>query len=270
MFNPLRTLFTQLLPLESQSITFNTLDKKTISVFILLPLCLSMIHYVGQYSFLREGLLTIGVLSVVEALDALVNASASNNLNTLAYWVFTLFVFYVIVPVLTIRFLFREKVADYGLRFKGAFKELHLYVIMLLVMIPLVIYFSSTSSFQVRYPFFKTYHGNLLWSDLLIWEFFYILQFFALEFFFRGFVLFGLKPKLGIYSVFIMTIPYCMIHFGKPFPETLAAIIAGLVLGFLSFRSQSIWLGVLIHCSVGLGMDLAALWQKGQLNGLLP
>lgn len=229
-----------------------------------------MIHYVGQYSFLREGLLATGALSLVEVLDALVYAPAFNNLNILAYWVFTLLVFYVIVPVLTIRFLFREKVADYGLRLKGTFRELHLYVIMLLVMIPLVIYFSGTSSFQARYPFLKTYHGTLSWRDLLLWESLYMLQFFALEFFFRGVVLFGLKPKLGIYSIFIMTIPYCMIHFGKPFPETLAAIIAGVVLGFLSFRSQSIWLGVLIHCSVGLGMDLASLWQRGQIQALLP
>ncbi|MBE7525992.1 CPBP family intramembrane metalloprotease [candidate division WWE3 bacterium] len=64
---------------------------------------------------------------------------------------------------------------------------------------------------------------------------------------------------------FVMVIPYCMIHFGKPMPETFAAIIAGVVLGFLSLKSKSIWLGVMIHCSVALTMDLCALYRKGLL-----
>jgi len=60
-----------------------------------------------------------------------------------------------------------------------------------------------------------------------------------------------------------MSIPYCMIHFGKPFPETMAAIIAGIVLGTLSLKSRTIWMGVMIHYSVALTMDISALWQKG-------
>ena len=62
-----------------------------------------------------------------------------------------------------------------------------------------------------------------------------------------------------------MTIPYCMIHFGKPMPEAIAAILAGIILGTLSLKSKNIWLGVLIHCSVALTMDLCSLWQKGML-----
>lgn len=60
-----------------------------------------------------------------------------------------------------------------------------------------------------------------------------------------------------------MMIPYCMIHWNKPLAETLAAIVAGLVLGTLSLRSRSIWWGVAIHYWVALCMDVAALWQKG-------
>jgi hypothetical protein len=60
--------------------------------------------------------------------------------------------------------------------------------------------------------------------------------------------------------------PYCMIHFGKPMPESLAAIIAGVVLGFLSIKNNSIVLGFLIHCSVGMAMDMASLWNKGFLQ----
>ena len=35
-----------------------------------------------------------------------------------------------------------------------------------------------------------------------------------------------------------MIVPYCMIHYGKPLPETLGAIGAGLILGTLAMRTQ--------------------------------
>jgi membrane protease YdiL (CAAX protease family) len=56
-----------------------------------------------------------------------------------------------------------------------------------------------------------------------------------------------------------MIVPYCMIHYGKPLPETLGAIVAGLVLGTLALRTRSIWGGVLIHIGVALTMDMLAL-----------
>jgi membrane protease YdiL (CAAX protease family) len=135
-----------------------------------------------------------------------------------------------------------------------------------LVMIPLVLFFSTTSSFQQRYPFYELRPGEKTVPDFLLWEMLYFLQFFSLEFFFRGFLLHGLKNRFGFYSILVMTIPYCMIHFGKPMPETLGAIIAGLLLGVLSLKSRSILLGVAIHYSVALSMDLCALWQKGFWN----
>jgi hypothetical protein len=73
----------------------------------------------------------------------------------------------------------------------------------------------------------------------------------------------GLKKEVGFYAVFIMTIPYCMIHFGKPMGETFAAIFAGIALGTMSLKSRSIALGVFLHYSVAITMDFAALWQEG-------
>ena len=102
--------------------------------------------------------------------------------------------------------------------------------------------------------------------DFLLWEAFYVLQFFALEFFFRGFLLQGLKRYVGAYAVFFMAVPYCMIHFGKPMPETLGAIIAGVALGTLALRTGSIWSGVLIHASVAVSMDVLSMWQNGRFG----
>ena len=47
------------------------------------------------------------------------------------------------------------------------------------------------------YPFYK--HAGDSWADFLGWESVYILQFFALEFFFRGFLLHGLKHRTDVH-----------------------------------------------------------------------
>jgi membrane protease YdiL (CAAX protease family) len=93
----------------------------------------------------------------------------------------------------------------------------------------------------------------------------YAIQFVALEFFFRGFLVHGTRRRLGFYSIFAMTIPYCMIHFGKPMLETFGAIIAGIVLGIMSLRTRSVWLGAGLHITVAWLMDALALWHKGRL-----
>ena len=43
---------------------------------------------------------------------------------------------------------------------------------------------------------------------------------YRMEFFYRGFLLFTLERYIGVYSIFVMVIPYCMVHFGKPFVES--------------------------------------------------
>jgi membrane protease YdiL (CAAX protease family) len=136
---------------------------------------------------------------------------------------------------------------------------------MFVVMLPTVLVVSGAASFQARYPFYQMAPGEPLAPFFWQWEFFYFLQFFSLEFFFRGFMVHGLKHRFGYYTVFVMCVPYCMIHFHKPLPEALAAIIAGVILGTLSLKSRSILLGVAIHYSVAITMDLAALWRKGLL-----
>ena len=202
-------------------------DYKVIFICILVAFSLTMIKYLGDVKFM------LSILGHGQFEDFM-TINPNSQLYRLIYWVGVMIVFYFIIPVLVIKFLFKESLSNYGLRFKGAFKDYKLYVIMLCVMIPLVLFFSRTQSFQERYPFYDMSGDKSYYPNFIIWEVFYFLQFFALEFFFRGFMVHGTKQRFGFYSVVVMTIPYCMIHFGKPFPETIAAIIAGVVLGTLS------------------------------------
>lgn len=79
----------------------------------------------------------------------------------------------------------------------------------------------------------------------------------------------ALRPALGASAVWVMCVPYMMIHFVKPWPEATGAILFGLFLGILALRSGSIWGGVVVHTGVAVSMDVAALLQKGAFPGQL-
>jgi uncharacterized protein len=89
-----------------------------------------------------------------------------------------------------------------------------------------------------------------------------------LEFFFRGFLIFALARFLGSLAIFVMVIPYAMIHLSKPLPECLGAIVTGIVLGTVALRTRSIYGGVLVHSVIGFSMDFFALLAKGKLANL--
>ncbi|MEI6683806.1 MAG: CPBP family intramembrane glutamic endopeptidase [Bacteroidota bacterium] len=182
--------------------------------------------------------------------------------HSMLYWVGMIILFYLVFPVMIVKFVFRDWLSDYGIRLKGIQKDYPLYLLMLAIMLPLVYIASANPSFQERYPLFHP-AKEPLFPLFFWWQLAYFLQFFAIEFFFRGFMLHGLKYRFGFYSIFVMTIPYCLVHVGKPFAETMAAILAGIILGTLSLKSRSIILGVLIHYSVAISMDLFALWREG-------
>jgi len=236
----------------------NKFDKNVLLIFIVSSLSLVFIQYFGDLSFVKS----LDIIWLNDSINSIQNLFPNNRLFELIYWVSIIFICYFILPTILIKTVLKQNLTDYGLSLKGVFNSYKIYLIFFLFMFPLVIGVSFSESFQNKYPFYKPY-DQTLYPNFIIWQCFYFLQFFALEFFFRGFMVHGLKKQFGYYSIFIMMIPYCMIHFQKPMPETIGAIIAGIVLGSLSLKSKSIWLGIAIHYSVAITMDIAALWQKG-------
>ena len=147
-----------------------------------------------------------------------------------------------------------------------SFAEWWIYVVFFAVMWPLLFWVSTHEHFQATYPFYRLGDDEPLWPYFWMWEASYFLQFVGLEFFFRGFMVHGTKHRFGIYSIYVMAVPYCMIHYGKPMLEALGAIVAAVVLGFMSLKNRSIWMGASIHMSVALSMDMLSLWRQGRLS----
>lgn len=176
------------------------------------------------------------------------------------YGTFTALILYFVVPSLFIYFVFRERIQDHGFTLKGIGRYKWLYLAMLIVMLPLLLIASRSPSFIAKYPLYSG-AGNS-WSEFFIYEFAYGLYFLALEFFFRGFMLFALARYFGAYAIFVMVIPYAMIHFGKPFAETVGSVIAGTALGTLALRTRSMFNGLFIHVAVAWSMDILAILAK--------
>jgi hypothetical protein len=190
------------------------------------------------------------------------------------YWNVSRICLLALVPMIHIR-LRGERLTDYGLGtgfFSSVTSTPHLpsespprvslrtYLWLLLAILPLVIGMSFSPTFQRTYPLYRQAGRSLL--ELLLWELEYLSAFFAVEFFFRGYLLFGLRRAVASHAIFIAMLPYCMFHFSKPPAEALASIIAGIALGTLALASRSIWGGILLHTGVALTMDLSALIQR--------
>lgn len=226
-----------------------------------------------QYYVFRAGSLTdaidvierLGLSAAAEALRGASDSPADGRLAELIYWALGTYLNYLVVPALLVKLVFRQRLRDYGVSLRGMFRGGWTYLAFFAVMVPLLLFFSRTDGFQARYPFYNLTPGEPLWPRFWIWELFYLGQFFCLEFFFRGFILHGTRHRFGAYAIFVMTVPYCMIHFGKPMPETFSAIIAGVVLGHMSLKTRSIWPGAALHMGVALSMDFLSLWNKGLL-----
>ncbi|WP_437911717.1 CPBP family glutamic-type intramembrane protease [Sorangium sp. So ce302] len=132
-------------------------------------------------------------------------------------------------------------------------------------MAPFLFGASLSPAFQAKYPYYKLAPGEGPWPWLWAWEALYAAQFVALEFFYRGFFVHGIRRALGYSSIFAMMVPYAMIHFGKPLPEALGSVLAGFILGTVSLKSDSIWGGCAIHIVVATSMDLLSLAHRGLL-----
>ena len=187
------------------------------------------------------------------------------GLAKLTHWTACCLIGYVLIPIIFLK-LNKQNLNDVYLSLSGTWLHRRIYLVLAAIMLPPVFLVSFEPVYQDIYPFYT--HAGRSILDLVAWECLYLSQFFALEFFFRGFMVSQLRKWAGHGAVFIMVIPYCMIHFPKTASESIGAIIAGIVLGSLALRGRSIWGGVFLHCGVALSMDLLCLYHAGKLGHL--
>lgn len=168
----------------------------------------------------------------------------------------------IVVPLVIIVWILGRRPGDFGYRLRGLGRHWLPYLGLVAVMVPVLVWASSLESFRTYYPFYSGAAAGGV--PFLAYELGYAVQFLGLEAFFRGYLLFGLRDRLGAaWAVAVMTVPYVMIHAGKPPLEIAGAVLAGFALGHLALRSRSFVPGFVVHVFVALSMDLMVLARSG-------
>lgn len=160
-----------------------------------------------------------------------------------------------VVPALILLIAFRHSPSAVGLGlgdWRFAVKVAAVYV-------PLVVIgtwvLSSQPDFQAQYP--HLHSATSSWKVFLIYEALFLFYWLGWEYLWRGFVLFGTAPAVGApLAIVIQTVPFAILHAGKPIPETYLSVVGALVLGAIVWRCRSFWIAVPLHAAQMFSLDL--------------
>ncbi len=172
-------------------------------------------------------------------------------------WAGLNFICLLLVPIALLKLFTKDRLADYGLTLGEWRIWLRHAAVYLAVVLPVIAIASRFAAFRDYYPMFEPARERPIL--LLPWELAYGAYFFAWEFFFRGYLLQGLRTRFGPAAIVIQTVPFVMMHFGKVESEAIGSIIAGLLLGVTAYRSRSTIGCWLIHWICAAAMDVLAL-----------
>lgn len=152
--------------------------------------------------------------------------------------------YFIILPLVTIICVLRKNPLDFGLRL-GNHRLWSMYVlIFLLLAVPILYYSSDIDSVRKYYS-----SRHLDFFQYSVHKGVYLL---GLEFFFRGFMLFGLKEQFREGSIIIQMVPFTILHIGKPEVEVVGCIITGTLFGYIAYRGNSFWPAFIIHLAVNI------------------
>lgn len=206
-------------------------------------------------SFIFISVALITFISIVYATPLFYYDHFGNDLTySRIYWLLADGFIMFVLSVFSIKVILKGKLSDYGFRMGDKKFGFTTVLVFLLVMLPVVWIASASKKFAVTYPL----GGTELRTDMslfLLYELCVLTYMLGWEFFWRGYMLFGLKPKLGYYAIFVQMIPFFILHRGKPEIELFASIFAGLILGIQALRSGSFFYCWLLHSLVMVSID---------------
>jgi hypothetical protein len=178
----------------------------------------------------------------------------------------------VVVPILLIKFGFKQSLSDYGLGLpRRNRRRLALWTFLALTLVSLPAFWLGSRDPTMRsvYPFFRNFSSA---GQFLLYELTYFPFFLAIEFIFRGYLLFGLAgvrdrevagASGGVpgalyfhrYALLIQMLSYTAWHLGKPVPELWGTLVWGLAAGATAYAVGSIWPVVLSHWLLNVFID---------------
>ncbi len=158
------------------------------------------------------------------------------------------------LPALMIKIVFHEPLSLYGVRVGDWRFGLKAFFILVPVMMALTFPSSRMGSFRVEYPLYKGAGASP--SNFMFYSLVYLAYYLGWEFFFRAYMQFGLRNRLGDWNaILIQTLASCLFHIGKPDAEIFSSILGGIVWGIIVLRTRSLLAAFLLHWFLGISLD---------------
>jgi len=179
----------------------------------------------------------------------------------------------VLIPILIIKFYFKEPLSEYGLAFPEKGKRRlswMIFFVFLIVLLPMFVVASKDSGMRSLYPLYRGFNEHTNGWTFLVYQLTYFPFFLVIEFIFRGYFLFGLanngfnyKDKngemkvfyIGRYAILIGMLSYTAWHLGKPMAELWGTPIWGLAAGACTYAVRSIWPLLMVHWLLNVFLD---------------
>ena len=188
------------------------------------------------------------------------------NITNLNFWKIiyhncTAFVLFFVVGAIFTKFIAKQSLKSNGLRFGNVGLGLKI----ILIGLPIAILCGLSTTLDVHmvetYPLVNFYEFGQ-WYQILLYFVSYFLYYIGWEYLFRGLLINSCREKCGVVgAILISTLISALIHtsiggFGKPMIETLSAIPAGLIFGYIAHKTNSIFPSLALHAVVGFATDI--------------
>ena len=159
-----------------------------------------------------------------------------------------------LVPVFIIKRVLGERLRDYGAGFGVPKRTLRSFLILAPVFVLAGYIGSKDASLLDKFPINPDAGQSALMFALHAATM--LLFYVGWEFYFRGFMLFGLRDSLGdANAVLVQALASALLHIGDPASEVFGAVFAGLLWGMLALRTRSVLSGMGQHYLLGISLD---------------
>jgi membrane protease YdiL (CAAX protease family) len=223
--------------------SFNGENKKSTLILLSTPVILTTFKYFGTKNFYLNHLAQTFVLY------------GDRELTSALYTFLASLILLGGIPALIIKFVFHEPLSIYGAQIGDLRFGVKSFLFLAPVMIALSYLSSPIEPFRLEYPLYKGASSSP-WI-FSAYAFSTLIFYLGWEFFFRGYMQFGLQKTFGGWNaILVQTLASCLLHIGKPVAEIYGSILGGIVWGIMAGHGNSLLFVILLHWLLGVTLDM--------------